>query len=50
MFYSDYVENHIYSASLDTGGDTEILLNDNVEVPGTILVLWVVPVCPTHTI
>ena len=34
MFYSDYVDNHIYSATLDTGADPELLLNDNVEVPG----------------
>ena len=34
MYYSDYVENRIYSASLDTGGDAEVLLDDNVEVPG----------------
>ena len=34
MYYSDYVLNHIYSATLDTGGDVELLLNDSVEVPG----------------
>ena len=34
MFYTDFVANHIYSASLDTGGDVELLLNDSVEVPG----------------
>ena len=34
MYYSDFVENRIYSASLDTGGDVEVLLDDNVEVPG----------------
>ena len=35
MFYSDYMTNHIYSASLDTGENIEVLLNDSVEVPGT---------------
>ena len=34
MFYSDYVTNHIHSASLDTGENIEVLLNDSVEVPG----------------
>ena len=34
MFYTDFVDNHIYSASLDTGDNLELLLNDNVEVPG----------------
>ena len=34
MFYSDYIDNHIYSATLDTGADAELLLNDSVEVPG----------------
>ena len=36
MFYSDYVENRIYSASLDTGEDVEMLLDDAVEVPGKL--------------
>ena len=35
MYYSDFVTNHIYSASLDTGDDIEVLLNDSVEVPGS---------------
>ena len=39
MFYSDYVANHIYSATLDTGGDVELLLNDSVEVPGMNVVV-----------
>lgn len=38
MYYSDYVANHIYSATLDTGGDVELLLNDSVEVPGMSVV------------
>ena len=38
MFYTDFVDNHIYSASLDTGGDLELLLDDNVEVPGVLCV------------
>ena len=34
MYYSDFVLNHIYSATLDTGDGVELLLNDSVEVPG----------------
>ncbi|CAI8033001.1 Low-density lipoprotein receptor-related protein 6, partial [Geodia barretti] len=41
MYYSDFVENRIYSASLDTGGDVEVLLDDNVEVPEDLAVDWV---------
>ena len=40
MFYSDYVLNHIYSATLDTGDDVKLLLNDSIEVPGILTMMY----------